>query len=133
MKHYKKTGPKPNVSLLTEYKNKKQSNNSVRIANTPFLVILESPSKCKKIETYLGFQYKCIASNGHIRGLTKINRLKDGFEPVFDILPEKAAHVSYMRADTAVGVLQPLPGGRWHYIRVCILLYMCPHATIYAS
>ena len=95
MKHYKKTGPKPNVSLLTEYKNK--SKGLVRIANTPYLVILESPSKCKKIETYLGFQYKCIASNGHIRGLTKINRLKDGFEPVFDILPEKAAHVSYMR------------------------------------
>jgi len=101
MKHYKKkktepkTGPNTKVSLLTEYKNK--SKGSVRIANTPYLVILESPSKCKKIETYLGFQYKCIASNGHIRGLTRIHRSKSGFEPVFDILPEKAAHVAYMR------------------------------------
>lgn len=101
MKHYKKkktdtkTGPKVKESILSEYKNKSKS--SVRIANTPYLVILESPSKCKKIETYLGFQYKCIASNGHIRGLTRIHRSKDGFEPVFDILPEKAAHVAYMR------------------------------------
>lgn len=105
MKHYKKkvieTKAKPKVSILSEYKNKNKSKNSVRIANTPFLVILESPSKCKKIETYLGFQYKCIASNGHIRGLTKINRSKskskDPFEPIFDILPEKAAHVADMR------------------------------------
>jgi len=103
MKHYKKTvdkagskaGPKTKVSLLTEYKNKRKD--SVRIVNTPYLVILESPSKCKKIEQYLGFQYKCIASNGHIRGLNKIKKSKDCFEPVFDILPEKAAHVEYMR------------------------------------
>ena len=101
MKHYKKknieTKAKPKVSILSEYKNKNKLKNSVRIANTPYLVILESPSKCKKIETYLGFQYKCIASNGHIRGLTRIKRSKDCFEPVFDILPEKAAHVADMR------------------------------------
>lgn len=100
MKHYKKnkTGPKAKASILSEYKNK--SKDSVRIANTPYLVILESPSKCKKIETYLGFQYKCIASNGHIRGLSKIKHSKTTnikVEPVFDILPEKAAHVEYMR------------------------------------
>jgi len=99
MKHYKKKEANPKVSLLAEYKNKKQkqSKDSVRIVNTPYLVILESPSKCKKIEKYLGFQYKCIASNGHIRGLTRIKRWKDRFEPVFDILPEKATHVAYMR------------------------------------
>ena len=76
----------------------------IRIANTPYLVILESPSKCKKIEKYLGFQYKCIASNGHIRGLTKIRRNRNKtsvaveYTPIFDILPEKAAHVEYMRS-----------------------------------
>jgi len=40
------------------------------------LVIVESPAKCKKIETYLGAGYKCIASFGHIRelkGLKNIN------------------------------------------------------------
>ena len=30
------------------------------------LVIVESPSKCKKIESYLGSGYKCVASFGHI-------------------------------------------------------------------
>lgn len=100
MKHYKKKNVgKESTSVLENYKKRKEDNpkHTIRIANTPFLVILESPSKCKKIETYLGFQYKCIASNGHIRGLTKIKRSKDRFEPVFDILPEKAAHVAYMR------------------------------------
>ena len=32
-------------------------------------VIVESPSKCKKIEEYLGSNYKCIASYGHLREL----------------------------------------------------------------
>jgi DNA topoisomerase-1 len=101
MKHYKKknTGKIPaesgGSSVLEQYKKRKET---VRIANTPYLVILESPSKCKKIEKYLGFQYKCIASNGHIRGLSRIKKKKNGeYEPVFDILSEKAAHVAYMR------------------------------------
>lgn len=33
------------------------------------LVIVESPAKCKKIESYLGSAYKCMASFGHIREL----------------------------------------------------------------
>ena len=37
------------------------------------LVIVESPSKCKKIEQYLGSDYKVIASYGHF---TKLNDLK---------------------------------------------------------
>jgi hypothetical protein len=32
-----------------------------------YLVIVESPSKCAKIEGFLGSDYKCIASKGHIR------------------------------------------------------------------
>ena len=33
------------------------------------LVIVESPAKCNKIESYLGEGYKCVASFGHIREL----------------------------------------------------------------
>lgn len=33
------------------------------------LVIVESPNKCKKIESYLGSEYKVVASVGHIRDL----------------------------------------------------------------
>ena len=40
------------------------------------LVIVESPAKCKKIESYLGAGYKCIASFGHIRDI------KDGLKGI---------------------------------------------------
>ena len=67
----------------------------VCILNTPFLIIVESPSKCAKIEKYLGFQYKCIASKGHIREIQKISK---NYEPIFDIIPEKKSHVAEMRS-----------------------------------
>ena len=31
-------------------------------ARNKILIIVESPAKCKKIESYLGDEYKCIAS-----------------------------------------------------------------------
>ena len=59
---------------------------------TSIVVIVESPSKCKKIEQFLnkhnsssGIQYNCIASYGHIRemnGLESIN-INDNFKPMF--------------------------------------------------
>ena len=52
----------------------------VNIKNTPYLIIVESPYKCKKIEKFLGFQYKCIASNGHIREISKI--IPKTYEPL---------------------------------------------------
>lgn len=69
----------------------------INILNTPFLVIVESPSKCMKIEKYLGFQYKCIASKGHIREIKKISSSKKNYEPIFEIIKEKEHHVSEMR------------------------------------
>ena len=39
------------------------------------LVIVESPSKCKKIEEYLGENYKVIASCGHITKLDSIDQI----------------------------------------------------------
>lgn len=67
--------------------------------NATHLVIVESPSKCQKIEGYLGSQYKCIASKGHIRelkGLTSI-KIKEQYEPIFSISPSKSAHVEWMK------------------------------------
>ena len=51
-------------------------------------VIVESPAKCKKIESYLGPGYKCIASFGHIRELnTKLGLgcidMEHDFTPLF--------------------------------------------------
>ena len=33
------------------------------------LVIVESPAKCAKIESFLGANYRCVASFGHLRKL----------------------------------------------------------------
>ena len=44
------------------------------------LVIVESPAKCKKIESYLGPGYKCIASFGHIYQLSNVNN-QDNYSP----------------------------------------------------
>ena len=47
-------------------KNKKTFNNhtikSNNINSAIYLIIVESPSKCGKIENFLGSQYACIAS-----------------------------------------------------------------------
>ena len=69
----------------------------INTLNTPYLLIVESPSKCGKIEKYLGFQYRCIASQGHIRGLAKVGTGKQNYKPTYEILPEKANHVEKMR------------------------------------
>jgi len=64
-----------------------------------WLIIVESPSKCKKIEEYLGSEYQCIASQGHIRtidGLKSIDTKRD-FTPTFTLIEEKAKHVEMMR------------------------------------
>lgn len=85
------------------YKKKKFSKSSAPVANkinysATFLIIVESPSKCKKIEGFLGSDYCCIASKGHIRtvdGLKSIDT-KGTFEPTFSIIDEKKTHVEFM-------------------------------------
>jgi DNA topoisomerase-1 len=76
--------------------------------NAKWLVIVESPSKCAKIEEYLstldgdpnyGGGYQCIASRGHIRtidGLKSINTKTD-FAPTFTLIDGKSRHVNEMR------------------------------------
>ena len=43
------------------------------VTNT--LVLVESPAKCKKIESYLGPGYKCLATFGHLRELTSLDNI----------------------------------------------------------
>ena len=71
----------------------------IDIGSAKFLVIVESPSKCSKIEHYLGPDYKCIASRGHFCEIVGIKSIdtKHNFHPTFTIIPEKAAHVKSMR------------------------------------
>ena len=72
---------------------------STSIDSAKYLIIVESPSKCPKIEWFLGADYCCIASNGHIRvpgGLKSIDT-KSTFEPTFTIIDEKKDHIDKMR------------------------------------
>jgi DNA topoisomerase-1 len=42
---------------------------------TKTLVIVESPAKCKKIESYLGSGYKVVATYGHLRNITDLKSI----------------------------------------------------------
>ncbi|OGZ05219.1 MAG: DNA topoisomerase I [Candidatus Lloydbacteria bacterium RIFCSPHIGHO2_01_FULL_49_22] len=57
------------------------------------LVIVESPTKIKKLEAYLGDDYIVLASVGHIRDLPKSNKvaidIDGGFVPHYEIVPGK--------------------------------------------
>ena len=70
--------------------------------NTKKLVIVESPSKCKKIEEYLGLGYKVIASFGHIRELNSLKNIdiKNDFKPSFELINDddkKKKNIEIMR------------------------------------
>ena len=84
-------------STTTYAKPKKEPNINL---NAKYLIIVESPSKCGKIESFLGDEYCCIASKGHIRtieGLKSIDT-KSTFEPTFTIIEEKSSHIEQMRS-----------------------------------
>ena len=55
------------------------------------LVIVESPAKCSKIESYLGPGYRCIASYGHIQELKDLKHIniENNFKPSFTIIDAK--------------------------------------------
>ena len=77
-KYYKKKTNYPHKSMSMD------TNGAI------YLVIVESPSKCTKIESYLGHQYKCIASKGHIRELNGLKNIdmknqKQLEEPNFEV------------------------------------------------
>jgi DNA topoisomerase-1 len=58
--------------------------------NKPILVIVESPAKCKKIEEYLGSQYKCLASFGHLRELPSLDSIDfhKNYHPTYKIIDQ---------------------------------------------
>ncbi len=62
------------------------------------LVIVESPSKAKTIEKYLGKEYTVRSSIGHIRDLPKSNKdaidIEAGFVPRYVVSPDKTKVIS---------------------------------------
>jgi DNA topoisomerase-1 len=63
------------------------------------LVIVESPTKCKKIESYLGAGYKVVACFGHMRECASLDHIdiKNGFQPKYTICENKKALVESIR------------------------------------
>jgi len=54
------------------------------------LVIVESPAKCKKIESYLGPGYKVIASFGHLRNISGLDAIdiQNEFKTTYSVIQE---------------------------------------------
>ncbi|MCD8528107.1 MAG: type I DNA topoisomerase [Candidatus Pacebacteria bacterium] len=90
------------------------------------LVIVESPSKAKTIEKYLGSPYKVVSSIGHIRDLPKTNKdaidIEGGFVPKYEVSSTKKKVVRDIlqlahRADTVLLATDPDREGEaiaWH-------------------
>ena len=82
-----------------KYTKKSITKTSDNLSSATYLIIVESPSKCAKIESYLGLNYCCIASKGHIRGINGLRSIdtKGSFEPNFTDLSEKKDHIVFMK------------------------------------
>lgn len=69
------------------------------------LVIVESPSKSKTIEKYLGKDYKVLSSKGHIRDLATTGKyglgvdLEDNFKPNYKLMPGKTKLVNELKKE----------------------------------
>lgn len=69
---------------------------------TETLVIVESPSKAKTIEKYLGSKYRVIASNGHVRDLPKSQLgvdVEHDFEPKYITLRGRGEVIEKIRKE----------------------------------
>ena len=69
------------------------------------LVIVESPSKSKTIEKYLGKDYKVVSSKGHIRDLAIKGKdglgvdVENNFEPTYVVSKDKKEVVKELKKD----------------------------------
>ena len=65
------------------------------------LVIVESPTKCKKIETYLGTSYKVIACYGHLRDIHSLKNIdiENRYKPTYTILENKRLIIEKVRKE----------------------------------
>lgn len=95
------------------------------------LLIVESPSKAKTIEKYLGKEYKVLASVGHVRDLPKSNKaavdIDGGFLPHYEISKGKEKVVAEIKsaakkADKVLLATDPDREGEaiaWHIEEAC--------------
>ena len=95
------------------------------------LLIVESPSKAKTIEKYLGKDFRVLASIGHVRDLPKSNKaaidIPAGFVPRYEVLKGKEKVISEIKslakkADEVLLATDPDREGEaiaWHVAQAC--------------
>jgi DNA topoisomerase-1 len=97
------------------------------------LVIVESPSKCKTIEKYLGDEYRVIATCGHFRSLNKLEQInRTTLEIKFETTKSKI--VKYLKEEVGIAksVILATDDDRegeaiaWHICKVCKLPLTTP-------
>ena len=78
------------------------------------LVIVESPSKSKTIEKYLGKDYKVVSSKGHIRDLATTGTyglgvdIENGFKPNYVPIKGKSSVIKELKKDVKETVKERL-------------------------
>ena len=92
------------------------------------LLIVESPSKCKIIEKYLGDSYKVVASYGHFRSLNKLEQINlETFEVKYNNDKPKIIKMLREEAAQASEVILATDDDRegeaiaWHICQACKL------------
>jgi DNA topoisomerase-1 len=101
------------------------------------LIIVESPSKCAKIQGFLGPGFKVIASLGHIRALVpKLESvgLHNDFKPDYDWISAKARAIAQIKEEAKKAKTIYLSGdpdreGEMISYSVCLLLKLDPATT----
>ena len=101
------------------------------------LIIVESPSKCAKIQSFLGPGFKVIASLGHIRALVpKLESvgLHNDFKPDYDWITAKARAIAQIKEEAKKAKTIYLSGdpdreGEMISYSVCLLLKLDPATT----
>jgi DNA topoisomerase-1 len=90
------------------------------------LIIVESPSKCKKIEKILGPGYKVIACCGHLREIQSLDDINKNYNPKYTIIQNKKKIIENIRKeiDVATEVILATDNDRegegiaWH---ICVI------------
>ena len=92
------------------------------------LVIVESPSKCKIIEKYLGEGYKVIASCGHFRSLHKLEQINlETLDIKYSIDKPKIVKLLKEECDNSDEIILATDNDRegeaiaWHICKICNL------------
>ena len=92
------------------------------------LVIVESPSKSKTIEKYLGSDYKVVSSKGHIRDVATNCKyglgvdVENDFKPSYITIKGKVDYLKGLKENVILGKLIPAGTGSKQYSDIDIYL-----------